>query len=52
MSPVTRSGVSAAYWVAAMDTPAFQPGTLRPARKYSSGLCEALARARNPTLTL
>ena len=46
--PVTSSGVSAANWVAAMLTPAFQPRRLRPARKYSSRLREACLRARSP----
>ena len=48
ISPVTTSGVSAAYWVAAIESPAFQPEILRPARKYSSGPCEASLRAVNP----
>jgi hypothetical protein len=51
IKPVTSSGVSAANWVAAMLIPAFQPGTPRPARKYSSRLTEALARARSPAET-
>jgi hypothetical protein len=48
MSPVTRSGVSAANCVAAMLMPAFQPGSVRPARKYSSRLCLAAAFSRSP----
>jgi hypothetical protein len=48
---VTSRGVSAADWVAAMDSPAFQPGSERPARKYSSRLRDARARARIPDAT-
>ena len=49
--PVTSSGVSAANWVAAMLRPALQPLRLRPARKYSSRLCEATLRERMPDET-
>jgi hypothetical protein len=44
--PVTRSGVSAANWVAAMLMPAFHPGSVRPARKYSSRFREEMLRER------
>ncbi len=35
-----------------MLKPAFQPLSVRPARKYSSGLLEALERVTKPTVTL
>ena len=41
MSPVTSRGVSAANCVAAMLRPAFHPGRVRPARKYSSRFFDA-----------
>ena len=52
ISPAARSGVSAAYCVAAIDSPAFHPGMVRPARKYSSWLSEAFDRERKPAVTL
>lgn len=48
MRPVTSSGVSAANCVAAMLSPAFHPGSVRPARKYSSRFLLAAALARSP----
>jgi len=50
--PVTSSGVSAAYWVAAMLVPARQPESVRPARKYSSRPRDAFARAAKPAVML
>ena len=49
-SPVTSRGVSAANCVAAMLRPAFQPGSVRPARKYSSRFLVACFRFRKPAL--
>ena len=51
MMPVTSSGVSAANCVAAMLRPAFHPGRVRPARKYSSRFFDACRRWRTPALT-
>jgi hypothetical protein len=47
---MTSIGVSAAYWEAAILNPAFQPGIVRPARKYSSRFFDALDFARKPTV--
>ena len=51
MSPVTSRGVSAANCVAAMLRPAFHPGRVRPARKYSSRFFDAWALFLKPELT-
>lgn len=48
--PVASSGVSAAYWLAAMLSPAFQPDVSRPARNYSCWLREAFRLARKPAV--
>jgi len=51
-NPVTSSGVSAAYCVAAILTPDFHPLILLPAKIYSVRLLDACDLARNPTLML